>query len=286
VLRSASLLAFAAAILLVPGGSAFDSIPGGPHDQITDVAARSAAYPTDGIPGLQQATRGPDVRDNKLDPKATKVTNFEVTDEYRPFHHCDRVPPATDAESFSATVQYIREEGDMAVAASHVGNASNAVNQLGKALHALEDCFSHSNAIDLSDPDAVVRAVNSQGPMPGGLRLTGFLPGASDNEHPPGDDYSHGDFAKDSAEKNAESQLLMADNHTKYEHARSLASAAASEFLSDILARLSAGEITALGNVSAQKENAGLPKVHIPSLPVLPVIGAVALVFAIAVRRR
>lgn len=274
------------ALGLAPATTAFDSIPNGPHDRITQDAATAAGYPGKGILTLQQAVRGPDVRDTTLDPKATKVTNFEVTADYRAYHHCDRIPPVGDEESFAPTVAYAKQQGKAARAELAATNATGAVHLLGNALHAIEDCFSHSNAIDLADPAVVVRAVNGEGGYPEGLHLTGFLPGAKDNEHPPGDDYSHGDFAKDSANKNAESSMRMADNRTKFEHARELATQAATLYLQHWMEDVTPAEAQQLANVPPLKEGGGFPNIHIPGLAVPLVVAALGLAAVLPARRR
>ena len=285
VLRALALAAVLVAGL-VPAAAAFDSIPNGPHDRVTADAAHAAAYPSKGVLSLQQAVRGPDIRDNKLDPKATKVTNFEVTGEYRPYHHCDRVPPAGGEESFLRTVDYARQQGEGARTALAASNATGAVHLLGNALHAIEDCFSHSNAVDLADPAVVVRAVNGEGGFPQDLHLTGFLPGAQDNEHPPGDDYPHGDFAKDSANKNTESSTRMADDRTKFEHARDLATQAATLYLQHWMEDVTPAEAQQLANVPPAKEGGGLPSIHVPASGAIVALGGLWLAAAAVTARR
>jgi hypothetical protein len=245
------LLLAAALVLALPGTSAFESLPGGPHDEVTEAAARAAGYPEPGIAALTEAVRAVDLRDNKPDPKADTLARIDATETYAPEHHCDRVPPAGDLDSFNATVRHIRQEREAARSASVAGDPKLAVKSLGNALHALEDCFSHSNTVDLADPGAVGRAINRNGTAPGDLRLTGFLPGAEETERPPGDPYPHGDFAKDSDDKNDEAKAVLPDGRSKFEAARALAEEAATVFLRDWLGNATAADLQALAELDA-----------------------------------
>lgn len=232
-----ALAALLAVALFLPGACAFGSSPGGPHDDVTDAAARVAGFPEGGIDALVAAVRLPDAD--------------LATSDYDPAHHCDRVPPGSDEGAFNATVAYVRLQAGEARNASLGGDAPAAVEALGRALHALEDCFSHSNAVDLEEPGVVVHAVVGEVPPPPGLRLTAFQPGDDDFDDPAGDDYTHADFAKDSADGNAESQAVMADNRTKFEAARDLATDAATLFLRGWLAERNPAELAPLGEVDA-----------------------------------
>ncbi|MEA3136172.1 MAG: hypothetical protein QOC71_453 [Thermoplasmata archaeon] len=271
--RAAALLL----VVLVPLASAFDSIPGGPHDDITKAAARNAGYPEAGIDALTEAVRAVDIRDNKLEPNAHKVGRIDATADYAPEHHCDRVPPAGDLDAFVATVEYIGQQRGVARNASAAGDAKGALASLGNALHAIEDCFSHSNAVDLDDPGAVVRAVNGNGSAPGGLWLTGFLPGAEDTERPPGDAYPHGDFAKDGADKNDEAKAVLPDGRTKFEAARDLAEEAATVFLRGWVGNATSQELAALAELKAS-DGSPLPQWDIPAAP----LGVLALGIGLA----
>jgi hypothetical protein len=226
-------LAALLALALLPGAAAFDASPGGPHDDATRAAARVAGFPEGGVDALVAAARSPD---GAGDP---------------PERHCDRVPGVASAAAFNATVAYVRGQGGDAANATLAGDSAAAVRALGRALHALEDCFSHSNAVDFAEPTAVVHAVVGQAPPPEGLVLTGYLPGADDPAMPPDDPYPRGQFAKESADANNESRAVMPDNRTKFEAARDLATDAASLFLQEWLAARNPAEVGPLGDVEA-----------------------------------
>jgi hypothetical protein len=249
----AALLALAVA---VPGAAAFSSGPDGPHDDITRDGAAVAGFPEGGVDALVAAVRAPDRAAGK-----------------EPFHHCDRVPPASDGASFNATVAYVRQQGDEARNASLQGDAGGAIEALGRALHALQDCFAHSNAVDLPDPRAVVHAVVGQAPPPPGLRLT-----AKDQDDP----YFHDDHAKDRPDGNAESRARMADNRTKFEAARDLATDATALFLELWLAGRNPAELGPLGEVDAP---GGLVPRWAPAVPAPAALAAAGLA-AWASRRR
>jgi hypothetical protein len=273
----AALLAVAVAL---PAAVAFSSVPGGPHDDITAAAARVAGFPEGGIDALVAAVRAPDADETSIDSDG----DVDAAGGYDPSHHCDRVPPASDETAFNATVAYVRLQGDEARNASLAGDAEGAVGALGRALHALEDCFSHSNAVDLPEPALAVHAAAGEGPEPAGLRLTAFQPGADDAERPPGDDYAHGEFAKDAADKNAESRTVLADNRTKFEAARDLATDAAGLFLRGWLAERNPAELEPLGGLDAPPGGGLMPR-WAPAPALFAVVVAVSLA-AVALRRR
>jgi hypothetical protein len=278
MLRSA-LAALVAFALALPGAGAFASLPGGPHDAITDAAARVAGFPEGGIDALVAAVRTPDLDESSLDADG----DLGAADDYDPSHHCDRVPPASDEAAFNATVAYVRLQRDEASNASLSGDAQATVDALGRALHALEDCFSHSNAVDLPEPALVVHAAVGEGPPPGGLRLTAFQPDADDAERPPGDGYPHADFAKDAADKNDESRAVLADNRTKFEAASDLATDAASLFLGGWLAERNPAETEPLGGLDAP--GGGLMPRWAPAPALFTLVVAVSLA-AVLLRRR
>ncbi|HJQ93977.1 MAG TPA: hypothetical protein VJ874_06830, partial [Candidatus Thermoplasmatota archaeon] len=272
----AFLLAFC--LVLVPSTSAFESLPGGPHDDITGAAARESGFPESGVAALQEAVRAVDVRDNALEPSATKVGHIDATADYRPEHHCDRVPPAGDLDSINATVAYIDERAAVALASAQAHDGEAAVAALGELLHAVQDCMSHSNAVDLEDPQAMVHAVNGHSAAPAGLRLTGFQPGAVDTERPDGDPYPHADFAKDSADKNDEAKLPAAGNRTKFEAARALAIDASILALQGVLSQLDPAQVAELGAVDDGDQP--IPRVGVPGPPVGLTLAALAMAAA------
>ena len=290
--RAAAALAFTfaslvlAVALALPTASAFESLPGGPHDDITGAAARESGFPEDALAALQEAVRAVDFRDNALEPSAERIDRIDATEDYRPEHHCDRVPPAGDLESFNATVAYIDERSAVAAAAAKAMDGEAAVAALGEMLHAVQDCISHSNAVDLEDPSMMVAAVNGDAAAPPGLRLTGFQPGIEDTERPEGDPYPHADYAKDAPEKNDESGLPSSGDHTKFEAARALAIEASILALQGVLSQLDPAQVAELGAV--RDGGQPVPRVGVPAPPLGPTAAAlaVAAAWAIALARR
>lgn len=285
--RVSAALSFAlACLVLAPPAAAFESLPGGPHDDITGAAARESGFPDPAVDALQEAVRAVDFRDNSLEPSAEKIDRIDASDSYRPEHHCDRVAPADDLTAFNATVAYVSERSAVALAAAKAEDGQAAVEALGQVLHAVQDCMSHSNAVDLEDPQAMVHAVNGHSAAPAGLKLTGFEPGAEDTERPEGDPYPHGDFAKDAPDKNDESKAVLADNRTKFEAAKDLAIDASILALQGVLAQLDPAQLAAL----AQVEDGGqpIPRVGVPAPPAVLTLGAlaVAAAWAVALARR
>jgi hypothetical protein len=281
VLRTALL----AGLLLcfVPGAAAFESLPGGPHDEITAGAAREAGLPEEVVPALVEAVRAVDLRESRLEPGREGLDRIDATEDYRPEHHCDRVPPADDRAAFQATADYVADRSAAALAAIQADDPDAAVSRMGEMLHAVQDCLSHSNAVDLEDPDAVVAAINGHAAPPEGLRLTGFQPGADDPEAPEGDAYPHGEYAKDASDKNDESRLPVAENETKFEAARTLAVKASILALQDILRHLEPGQVQRLAD--AQGAGQPIPRVGVPAPGVALALLALA-ASAVALRRR
>ena len=144
---AASLLV---AALAAPPAAAFRSVPPGTvHDGITSDAARSLALPAPLISALMQASLRPDYADMTLQPAAGGKVAIKATSAYRPEHHCDRVPPTPDALAFRSAVAYAGAERDEALADLSQGDGKAAVAAIGRGLHAVQDCFSHSNLATL-----------------------------------------------------------------------------------------------------------------------------------------
>jgi hypothetical protein len=283
---AASVSILVGVLCLVPAASAFESLPGGPHDDITGAAARESGFPDSAVEALQEAVRAVDFRENALEPGATRVDRIDATADYRPEHHCDRVPPASDLDAFNATVTYADERAAVALAAAQAHDGKAAVAALGELLHAVQDCMSHSNAVDLEDPQAMVHAVNGHQPAPAGLRLTGFQPGADDPERPDGDPYPHADHAKDAADKNEESRLEAAGNRTKFDAAKALAIEASILALQGVLSQLDPAQVAELAEVTDGGQP--VPRVGIAAPPAALTLSALtaAGVWAVALARR
>lgn len=272
-------------LLLAPVAGAFASVPPGSsvHDDIT-AAATEAGFSDKATEALQQAVREPDYQESEIDPEGTDIDRIDATDAYRAEHHCDRMPGTSDGDAFNATMAYIQEQRAEAGQKSAT-DPDGAIAALGRALHALQDCYSHSNIVDLTDQQQAYREsfFTGNGSVPG-LRLVSYEPGADDPERPEGDDYSHGAYAKDSADKNDESKMELADGRTKFETARDLARETTVEFLERFLLERT-GEETA-GLMGVKEEDEGLPDdANVPGLSFLAAVAAVALV-ASAFRRR
>jgi hypothetical protein len=281
----AALLAFG--LVTAAPASAFASLPGGPHDEITGEAARRVGFPADAVEALQQAVREPDFQDTEYDPQLDEPARMDADHEYEPSHHCDRVAPATDLEAFNATVDYIGHERAAAANASMQHKVGEVVSHLGRALHAIQDCYSHTNVVDFGRSGWTAHQealIGDWDPLPG-LRLVAYDPGADEPGRPEGDPYPHDGFAKDSSGMNAESKLELADGRTKYEAARDLATDASEAFLRNFVGGLPGDERSRL--FDAKPEDAGLPDdVPIPAGSVLLVMSAMASAFALVARSR
>lgn len=222
-------LCLAALCCLLPASAhAFDSYPpGAPHDRITQQACKALELPRATSQRLCAAVRYVDRSESRWDPSWSPRTwlRFRPNARYRPAHHFDRPRATSDADAFASGSDHVRAQLAAASASVDRRGPTAARTALGAALHAVQDLVAHSNLVDLpaASVDSVERALWDGAAAPSALlRLTGYDPAARDPESPPGDTYSHRDHAKDSARKNAESQLRMGAE-SKFERAERMA---------------------------------------------------------------
>lgn len=251
--------------------AAFESIPPGDsvHDHITADAATPLGWNGTGLDGLQKAVRAPDLAEGKVKGSLGHVVVVDAQGEYEPSHHCDRLPPTSNAQVFAAASQYIQLEREEALQLVHSGHTDRAVSALGRALHALQDCHSHS---DVGEKDPLTQAAFQRvlldgGDMPVGMRFTGFQPGAKDAAMPPGDDYPHGLFAKDGTNSTPDAEARLPDGRTKFQAASDLAASTSRMFLQDFMGRLNATERSGILQAAPQHlNNSPIPTVGVPAL--------------------
>src|SRR5690349_17879831 len=110
-----SLAALVVLLLLAGPAQAFSSVAPGKsaHDKATGVAA-DVGWPKHAVKALQAAVRQPDIDDLQLAPIEGNKHRADVSPVYRPWHHCDRVAPATGAEAVNATVAFVAHERSLA----------------------------------------------------------------------------------------------------------------------------------------------------------------------------
>lgn len=284
----ASLALGSLAFVLGVPAQAFTSLPpeSSMHDKLTAVAV-DAGWSQSATEALQQAVRQPDIDDQGLDPEGKDLTRIDATESYRPEHHCDRAPGTPDAAAFNATVAYIAAQRQEATQKIAAGDANGSVAALGRALHALQDCYSHSNAVDLGqEASAFEAALLLKGTAPpAGLRITGFEPGADDPEDPEGDPYPHKAYAKDSADKNDESKALVeGTNETKFDGTVTLARMGTVAFLQEFTHALPEDQRAVLMQVEETKDKGVANGFSIPAVPFPAVLAGLALV--LVARRR
>jgi len=260
----------------IPAAQAFVSAPPGssPHDELTALAAAPLGFDDDSLPALQEAVRRPDLDEVKVD--GTEV--YDAGADYEPAHHCDRMPPTSNEQSFVQTGIFVRLQRDQALQMARANHPERAVWFLGYALHALQDCHSHSNIVEKDEATQLAyrRAILDGGELPFGVYLTGFQPDAEEADFPPGDSFPHGAFNLDDTDATQEATALLPDGRTKHRAAQDLAVAASHELLSEFLANLTAQERAQLFDATYTLS----PK-HLPSAG--PVFGLVAVGVAAAV---
>ena len=273
-------------VVALPAATAFSSLPPGRsiHERITDTAAERVGFPEGARDALRSASIVPDMDEMEWDPNTQHVQRVDARGPYRAEHHCDRVPGTSDPAALNATVQAVQGRLAAAATSSRSGDPDRAVLHLGYALHAVQDCASHSDAVDQGlDGPGFAAVVLGESASPTSLRLTGFEPGGDDPERPAGDPYPHGTYAKDSPDGTEEAGQRLPDNRTKHEAARDLAESASEELLRRFLAELSPEELARLA--AAQPAGDRTPKVDVPALP-WPGVAAGLLLLAAAARPR
>lgn len=230
--RSAVVVALAGLAALaacVAPAAAFSAFPAedNPHRSITVEGARRGGWPRDLASQLVEGARWPDLMEGALDPRAQAPPPEEL--RYEPWHHCDRPPGGKDADLLQATSAYVGRQ--MGAARDHLdlGNRDGAILALGRALHAAQDCMSHSNVVDLDavHQAALLAALAKGETVPDDVAsrvtLTGFDPEAPDPHWPEGDPWPHGLHAKDEPDGNEASRETLADGRTRHQAAHDLA---------------------------------------------------------------
>jgi hypothetical protein len=267
--------------------AAFSSVPpgGSVHDEITESAARTVGWPPDAIDDLQGAVAAPDFDEAEaVAPDGAGIG--DRNQDYSPSHHCDRVPPNSDMDAFAATVAYIELERNQSIQFLRGETPERALLALGRALHALQDCHSHSNIVDLPMHVQIQfqRVLVGGGSVTESPRLTGFRPDDAQPTLPEGDPYPHGNFSKDHPGANDESDLKLPDGRNKFQASRDLAIATTTLFLEDYLARLTADERAQLFDAEPP-ETQGRPKLAGP-IVLWALVIVVVLVVAYRMRNR
>lgn len=233
--------------MALPGATAFASAPPGSsvHDELVEAGAAPLGWPAAAIERLQQAVRQPDVDEMGPEPQVDDLVRIDAKDAYRPEHHCDRIPPMSHAEAFAKSAAYIAAERKAAAGQAAAGDPEGATASLGRALHALQDCFSHTNLQSLPEAERAQAwriLATGNGDVPVSLRVTAYQPGADEPGIPEGDPFPHDDHNLDSATANDAASERGADGRTHFEAARDGAANATREWLAAFMAERSPSE--------------------------------------------
>ena len=266
--RAITILLVVAIINLGMNRSAqgFDSFCITVHSDITsDVLKIFQASPC-AITKVSAANQGQDQLDSEgvLDiPAACNAVGgiqyllkYKQSPHYQAFHHFDRIPAtssigaelASNLNDFLDSRAYITTEWHNVQIDMAAGNNDAALAALGRALHAVQDFFAHSDYVDLEygllgkpgdDQTALAALLDRNNVLlpPNSLLFTsyGYSPTSTSLEQPPDLlGYTHGTFAKDSPKKNVESQILLGSGITKFDAAKSAAFLASFQFVSSI----------------------------------------------------
>lgn len=163
--------------------------------------------------------------------------------DYRPGDHFDRNEDERSAEAFVRGLEALAIQRRQAVQALGRGDVESALRALGRGLHGLQDSYSHSNVIDLSEADQrLVLALQLGERAEAPAALLGRLKLAGSSRYPRPDidplrdrepGFGHDTWAKDDARysREAGAPALGAAGRTKYERAFELAVAASRAFV-------------------------------------------------------
>lgn len=170
---------------------------------------------------------------------------YKAYPRYRAREHFDRSghSPSDHAQAFAAGLQELSTQRNLFISKIHAAHSNScseigpALDALGRALHGLQDAYSHSNYIEESAAvqaqyDNAVRHPDLMLPLPAGMLLTGYDPSAGTPETPTADPYPHCTHSKDFPGKNADSSL------SDYNRAYGAALAASALFVSDLILQL------------------------------------------------
>lgn len=258
-IASSVTLALLLACTALPGATAFASAPPGTsvHDGLVSAGATPLGWPKGAIERLQQAVRQPDLDEMGPEPQLDDVARVDAKAAYRPEHHCDRVPPMSHAEAFAKSAQYIAAERKAAAGQAAAGDPEGAMASLGRALHVLQDCFSHTDLASLpaAERDQALRLLaTGTGDVPASLRVTAYQPGADEPGMPEGDPFPHDAHNLDGATASDAADEKLADGRSRFEAARDAAANATREWLAAFMAERTPAERDAMMGV--QKESA------------------------------
>ena len=231
LLMSALAVAFVLFCRVV--GSAFTSCPpaGFPifpsectegHWEITVGGAAPLGFSWAALSRLAGADVGVDEAETrylKLNPIDPGTFFLFPEPKYRGEHHFDRAMGMTNEVAFWTSVDYMLNQRDQVINLLTMGTCSDvgqALDALGRALHALQDAYSHSNYVDgLNTAEqlsfkAALRARFQ--PLPSRLLLTSYDPLAFNDPEEPDDPvyhYQHRFLSKDYPGKNPEATLYF-----------------------------------------------------------------------------
>lgn len=184
----------------------------------------------------------------RVSAEAVKV----ITDANRavdegPYHggdHFDRNPGRTSFQAFQNGAAVFRAKRAAATDSLRAGNADAGLRLVGETLHTLQDLFSHSNCVDMTDAEqaALLAALDDPSlPLPEGLQLTGYDPDAFGfaRFNPSGDTYEHGLYwgkHKDNSYAGQGRRKITRDGVTRtaFEWAMEAAQRASTQLVDDI----------------------------------------------------
>jgi hypothetical protein len=200
-------VAFAGALLALVGTNNAQAFDLGNHESITRECVQVAGDRTlqDIADELSDSVKTVDWRDSLREASWLYAGGkIKVGSNYQPQYHCDRAAGQGHMAAFRACQTYFADTFKYSLSLATQGNRKDAIKEIGRWMHVLEDAYSHGNAAwetatdpiraCFAQPELTCNVPPDQGPGAGDNAWKYFLVSF------PGDDgRSHGKFAADSS---------------------------------------------------------------------------------------
>ncbi|PIU14946.1 hypothetical protein COT20_02280 [bacterium (Candidatus Gribaldobacteria) CG08_land_8_20_14_0_20_39_15] len=191
------------------------------HEKITEEALKDLGFLHKKIEDIEDANADVDWKEHSIRWWLIFPVGLKTNKHYNAEHHFDRGATSTSQETFKEGVKYVHQQKADFKQYFKQCETAKALKALGKALHALQDFFAHSNYVDdppvlppdeanskkkwLSDEErkqALEALLDPTKEPPANLELTGYYPNAKEPGNAAGDPYPHNDNAKDDEDSN------------------------------------------------------------------------------------
>lgn len=218
------------------------------HEKITEEALKDLGFLHKKIEEIEDANTNVDWKEHSIRWWFIFPVGLKTNEHYNPEHHFDRGPKKTSQEAFKEGVKYVHQQKEDFKQHFRQCDTEKALKALGKALHALQDFFAHSNYVDdppsdkenskkkwLSEEErkqALEALLDPTKDPPANLELTGYYPDEKKPGNAANDPYPHDANAKD--DKGSK------HGKAKFQEAKKAAIDATKKFVENIMKELEA----------------------------------------------